>query len=96
MLTTTRQAPKWFCSRGRCAHQAINFCGAPSSNKQPWLPPFSSALLLGGRTTPLAVLHRKSSDESSLPVIVRLAAALSSNELASAVADLLPGVFCDS
>ncbi len=62
-LTTNRQALKWFCSRGRCAHQAINFCGAPLSNKPPWLPPFSSALLLGSRTTPLAVLCRKGSDK---------------------------------
>ncbi len=24
-LTTHQQAPKWFCGRGRCARQAINF-----------------------------------------------------------------------
>jgi hypothetical protein len=57
MLITNRQVPKWFCSRGRCAHQVINFCGAPSSNKPPRLLPLSSAILLGDRTTPLAVLH---------------------------------------
>jgi hypothetical protein len=57
MLTTNRQVPKWFRSRGRCAHRVINFCGAPSSNKPPRLLPLSSAILLGNRTTPLAVLH---------------------------------------
>ena len=62
MLTTNRQVPKWFCSRGRCAHQVINFCGAPSSNKQPWLLPLSSVILLGNSTTPLAVLHRARPD----------------------------------
>jgi hypothetical protein len=58
MLTTNRQVPKWFRSRGCCAHQVINFCGAPSSNKPPRLLPLSLAILLGDRTTPLAVLHR--------------------------------------
>jgi hypothetical protein len=57
MLTTNRQVPKWFRSRGRCAHQVINFCVAPSSNKPPRLLPLSSAILLGDRTTPLVVLH---------------------------------------
>ncbi len=57
MLTTNRQVPKCFRSRGRCAHQVINFCGAPSLNKPPWLLPLSLAILLGNRTTPLAVLH---------------------------------------
>jgi hypothetical protein len=57
-LTTNQQVPKWFHSRGRCAHRVINFCGAPLSNKPPRLLPLSSAILLGNRTTPLAVLHR--------------------------------------
>ncbi len=57
MLTTNRQVPKWFCSRGCCTHQVINVCGAPSSNKLPRLPPLSSVILLGDSTTPLAVLH---------------------------------------
>ncbi len=56
-LTTNQQVPKWFCSRGRCAHRVINFCGAPSLNKPPQLLLLSSAILLGNRTTPLAVLH---------------------------------------
>ncbi len=56
-LTTDRQVPKWFRSRGRCTHQVNNFCGAPLSNKPPWLPPLSSVILLGNSTTPLAVLH---------------------------------------
>ncbi len=56
-LTTNRQVPKWFCSRGCCAHQVINFCGAPSSNKPPRLPPLSLVSLFGNSTTPLAVLH---------------------------------------
>ncbi len=62
MLTTNQQVPKWFRSRGRCAHQLINFCGAPSSNKPPWLLPLSSAILLGNRTSPLTVLHRAGPD----------------------------------
>ena len=61
-LTTNRQVPKWFRSRGRCAHQVINFCGAPLSNKPPRLLPLSSAILLGNSTTPLAVLHRARPD----------------------------------
>jgi hypothetical protein len=61
-LTTNRQVPKWFRSRGRCAHQVINFCGAPLSNKPPWLLPLSSAILLGNNTTPLAVLHHARPD----------------------------------
>ncbi len=56
-LTTNRQVLKWFCSRGCCAHQVINFCGAPLSNKPPWLPPLSSVILLSNSTTPLPVLH---------------------------------------
>ncbi len=56
-LTTNRQVPKWFRSRGRCAHRVINFSGAPSSNKRPRLPPLSSVILLSNSTTPLAVLH---------------------------------------
>ncbi len=56
-LTTNQQVPKWFCNRGRCAHRVINFCGAPSSNKPPRLLPLFLAILLGNRTTPLAVLH---------------------------------------
>ena len=56
-LTTNRQVPKWFCSHGRCAHQVINFCGAPLSNKLPRLLPLSLVILLGNSTTPLAVLH---------------------------------------
>ncbi len=31
-ITTNRQVPKWFCSRGRCTHWVINFCGAHSSS----------------------------------------------------------------
>ncbi len=61
-LTTNRQVPKWFRSRGRCAHQVINFCGAPLLNKLPRLPPLSSVILLGDSTTPLAVLHRARPD----------------------------------
>ncbi len=61
-LTTNRQVPQWFCSRGRCAHRVINFCGAPSSNKPPRLLTLSSAILLGNHTTPLAVLHRACPD----------------------------------
>ncbi len=61
-LTTNQQVWKWFRSRGRCAHQVINFCGAPLSNKPPRLLPLSSAILLGDRTTPLAVLHRARPD----------------------------------
>jgi hypothetical protein len=61
-LTTNRQVPKWFCSRGRCAHRVINFCGAPLSNKPPRLLPLSSVILLGNSTTPLAVLHRARPD----------------------------------
>ncbi len=57
MLTTNRQVPKWFRSRGRCAHRVINFCGAPLLNKPPRLLPLSSVILLGNSTTPLAVLH---------------------------------------
>jgi hypothetical protein len=57
MLTTNRQVPKWFRSRGRCAHRVINFCGAQLSNKRPRLLPLSSVILLGNSTTPLAVLH---------------------------------------
>ncbi len=60
--TTNRQVPKWFRSRGRCAHQVINFCGAPLSNKPPRLLPLSLAILLGNNTTPLAVLHRARPD----------------------------------
>jgi hypothetical protein len=56
-LATNRQVPKWFHSRGRCAHQVINFCGALLSNKPPRLLPLSSAILLGNSTTPLTVLH---------------------------------------
>ncbi len=56
-LTTNRQVPKWFCSRGHCAHRVINFCGAPLLNKPPWLLPLSLAILLSNSTTPLAVLH---------------------------------------
>ncbi len=62
MLTTNRQVPKWFCSRGHCFHRVINFCGAPSLNKPPRLPPLSSVILLGNSTTPLAVLHRAHPD----------------------------------
>ncbi len=61
-LTTNQQVPKWFRSCGRCAHQVINICGAPSSNKPPRLPPLSSVILLGNSTTPLAVLHRARPD----------------------------------
>ncbi len=61
-LTTSRQFPKWFCSRGCCAHRVINFCGASLSNKPPRLLPLSSAILLGDSTTPLAVLHRAGPD----------------------------------
>ncbi len=61
-LTTNQQDPKWFCSRRRCAHRVIDFCGAPSSNKLPRLLPLSSVILLGNSTTPLAVLHRARSD----------------------------------
>ncbi len=61
-LTTNRQVPKWFCSCGRCTHRVINFCGAPSSNKPPRLLPLSLAILLGNRTTPLAVLHHARPD----------------------------------
>ncbi len=61
-LTTNQQVLKWFRSRGRCAHQVINFCGAPLSNKSPWLLPLSLAILLGNSTTPLAVLHRAHPD----------------------------------
>ncbi len=61
-LTTNQQVPKWFCSCGRCAHRVINFCGAPLLNKPPWLLPLSSAILLGNRTTLLAVLHRARPD----------------------------------
>ncbi len=61
-LTTNRQVPKWFCSRGCCAHWVINFCGAPLSNKPPWLLPLSSAILLGNCTTPLAGPHRARPD----------------------------------
>jgi hypothetical protein len=61
-LTTNRQVPKWFRSRGRCAHRVINFCGAPLSNKLPRLLPLSSAILLSNSTTPLAVLHRAHPD----------------------------------
>ncbi len=61
-LTTNQQVPKWFRSRGRCAHRVINFCGAPLSNKLPWLLPLSSAILLGNSTTPLAVFHRARPD----------------------------------
>ncbi len=56
-LTTNQQVQKWFCSRGRCAHRVINFCGAPSSNKPPRLLPLSSVIPLSNSTTPLAVLH---------------------------------------
>ncbi len=56
-LTTSRQVPKWFRSRGCCAHRVINVCGAPLSNKQPRLLPLSSAILLSDSATPLAVLH---------------------------------------
>ncbi len=66
-LTTNQQVPKWFCSCGRCAHRVINFCGAPLSNKPPWLLPLSSVILLGNSTTPLAVLHR------ARPDIIKLA-----------------------
>jgi hypothetical protein len=58
MLTTNQQVPKWFCSCRRCAHQVINFCGAPLLNKPPRLLSLSSVILLGHSTTPLAVLHR--------------------------------------
>ncbi len=61
-LTTNRQVPKWFCSRGRCAHRVINFCGASLSNKPPRLLPLSSAILLGNSTTPLAGFHRARPD----------------------------------
>ncbi len=62
MLTTNRQVPKWFHSCRCCAHQVINFCVAPLSSKPPRLLPLSSAILLGNRTTPLAVLHRARPD----------------------------------
>ncbi len=62
MLTTNRQVPKWFCSRKRCAHRVIIFCGAPLSNKPPWLLPLSLAILLSNSTTPLPVLHRARPD----------------------------------
>ncbi len=62
MLTTNRQVPKWFCSRRCCAHRVINFCGAPLSNKPPWLLLLSLVILLGDSTTPLAVLHRARPD----------------------------------
>ncbi len=61
-LTTNQQVPKWFCSRGCCAHRVIIFFGAPLLNKLPRLLPLSSAILLGDRTTPLAVLHRACPD----------------------------------
>ncbi len=61
-LTTNRQVPKWFCSRGCCAHQVVNFCGAPLSIKPPRLLPLSSVILLGNSTTPLAVLYRARPD----------------------------------
>jgi hypothetical protein len=61
-LTTNRQVLKWFRSRGRCAHQVINSCHAPLSNKPPRLLPLSSVILLGDSTTPLAVLHRACPD----------------------------------
>ncbi len=61
-LTTNRQVPKWFRSRGRCAHRVINFCGAPSSNKPPRLLLLYSVILLSDSTTPLAVLHRARPD----------------------------------
>jgi hypothetical protein len=61
-LTTNQQVLKWFRSRGRCAHRVIIFCGAPLSNKPPWLPPLSSVILLGDSTTPLTVLHRAHPD----------------------------------
>ncbi len=62
MLTTNQQVPKWFRSCGHCAHQVINFCGAPLSNKLPRLLPLSLVILLGNSTTPLAVLHRAHPD----------------------------------
>jgi hypothetical protein len=61
-LITNQQVPKWFRSRGRCAHRVINFCGAPLSNKLPRLLPLSLVILLGNSTTPLAVLHRARPD----------------------------------
>ncbi len=57
LLITNRQVLKWFCSRGRCAYQVINFCGALLLNKPPRLLPLSSVILLGDSTTPLTVLH---------------------------------------
>jgi hypothetical protein len=62
MLTTNRQVPKWFRSRGHCTHRVINFCGAPLLNKLPRLLPLTLAILLSNRTTPLAVLHHARPD----------------------------------
>ncbi len=61
-LTTNRQVPKWFHSRGCCNHRVINVCGVPLSNKPPWLLPLSSAILFVDSTTPLTVLHRARPD----------------------------------
>jgi hypothetical protein len=59
-------------------------------HRSPWLFFLVAAVL------PLLFFVANVQMKSSLPVIVRLAAAPSLNKLASAVTDLLPGMFYNS
>jgi hypothetical protein len=68
-------------------HRRTNRLGCRHS---PWLFSLAAALL------PSLSFIANVQIKLSLPVIIRLAAAPSSNELALAVADLLPGMFYDS
>ena len=61
-----------------------------SCRRSPWLLSLVAALL------PLLSFVANVQIKLSLPVIVRLVTAPSSNKLALAVADLLPGMFYDS
>jgi hypothetical protein len=68
-------------------HHRTNILGC---RRSPWLFALAATLL------PLLSFVANVQIKSNLPVIVQLAAAPSSNELALAVADLLPGMFYDS